>query len=68
MNKSIKKYKIIGMDCDSCAKMVELDLEDAGFSASCSYVKQSLEVETNSKEDEKKVTEIVKKSGYKLIN
>ncbi len=63
-----KVYKIQGMDCDSCAKMIELDLEDAGFNASCSYKKELLEVETGTIEDEKKVAEIVKKSGYNLSN
>ena len=52
------------MDCDSCAKMIELDLEDAGINASCSFAKQTLE--TDSQHDEKTVIEIVKKSGYSI--
>lgn len=64
---SKKVYKISGMDCDSCAKMIELDLEDAGFSASCSYAKQSLEVEIKEKSDGDKVEQIVQKSGYKVL-
>ena len=61
---SKKIYKINDMDCDSCAKMIELDLEDAGIKASCSFAKQTLE--TDSEHDEKTVIEIVKKSGYSI--
>lgn len=62
-----KTYKIKGMDCDSCAKMIELDLEDGGFKASCSYAKEVLEVELANIEDEKEVSSIVKKGGYQLL-
>jgi len=63
MNKS-KFYKIGGMDCDSCAKMIELDLEDVGISAKCSYSKGLLEVKND--HDSNEVIEIVKKAGYTL--
>lgn len=59
-----KTYKIKGMDCASCATLLEMDLEDAGFKAYCSYPKESLEVEGN--HDQKMVEEIVKKSGYSI--
>ncbi len=58
-------YKITGMDCDSCAKMIELDLEDAGHQCKCSYASQTLEI--NDPHDTKKVMDIVKKAGYTLI-
>ena len=62
-----KSFKIKGMDCDACAKMIELDLEDIGAKADCSYSKCTLDVEfdsdTLSEEDiRKKVIE----SGYDL--
>jgi len=57
----IKKYKILGMDCASCASLLECDLEDAGIKCNCSYAKGTLEVE--GKHDLNKVIEIVKKSG-----
>jgi copper chaperone CopZ len=57
-------YKIKGMHCASCASMLELDLEDAGIKASCSYTKATLEVE--GVHDEKKILEVVKKSGYSI--
>ena len=63
-----KKYKIQGMDCDACAKLIELDLEDAGITASCNWAKEVLEVETNGdKEKENKVKEIVENGGYTLV-
>lgn len=65
MSKSNKKiYKITGMHCASCAAMIELDLEDAGINAKCSYANSSLEIE--GKHDEKKVIEVIKKSGYSV--
>lgn len=62
--KTKKTYKIVGMHCASCASMIELDLEDAGIPAKCSYAKEELEVEGD--HDSKKVVEIVKKSGYSV--
>ena len=57
-------YKIKGFDCASCASLLELDFEDAGIKAKCSYPKGTLEIE--GPHDEKKVLEIVKKSGYSI--
>ncbi len=63
MSKAI--YKISGMDCDSCAKMIELDLEDAGIKCSCSYARSELTIK---EEHEKQVViDIIKKSGYNVI-
>ena len=62
MNKTI--YKIEGMHCPSCASMIELDLEDAGITAKCSYANGALEIEGD--HDKKNVVEVVKKSGYSL--
>lgn len=65
---SKKIFKISGMDCDACAKMIELDLEDAGISCSCSYATQGLEVEINNKDEYIKVVEVIKKSGYGITD
>lgn len=62
--KTNKTYKISGMDCASCASLIEMDLEDAGIKATCSYPKETLEVEGT--HDQKKVIGIVKKSGYSV--
>ncbi len=59
-----KIYKIEGMDCASCASLIEMDLEDAGIKASCSYPSETLEIE--GKHDVKKIEEIIGKSGYTL--
>ena len=59
-----KTYRIKGMDCPSCASMLELDLEDAGIKAKCSYPNSCVEVEQ--KHDPKKVIETVIKSGYSI--
>jgi len=63
-----KKYKISGMDCDACAKMIELDLEDTGIKASCNYAKQTLEVELSDEILEKKLLETVEKGGYQITS
>lgn len=60
-----KAYKIKGMTCESCAKMIELDLEDAGHKCKCSYANETLEIESD--HDVKIIAEIIKKSGYTLI-
>lgn len=60
-----KIYKIKGFDCASCATLLEMDLEDAGIKASCSYQKEELEVED--KHDKKKLVEIIKKGGYSIV-
>lgn len=59
-----KTYKIKGFDCASCAALLEMDLEDAGIKAKCSYPKESVEVE--GVHDAKKLIEIVSKSGYSI--
>ncbi|MEK7168520.1 MAG: cation transporter [Patescibacteria group bacterium] len=64
MLNSKKTYKIKGMTCDSCAKMIELDLEDAGHICKCSYATETLEIEGD--HDIKKVIDIIKKAGYTL--
>lgn len=60
----MKIYKIHGMDCAACAGLIELDLEDAGINASCSYPKQTLEIE--GEHDFEKVKELIEKAGYKI--
>lgn len=63
MNKK-QTYKITGLDCASCASLIEMDLEDAGIKARCSYPKEALEILND--HDQKKVIDIVKKAGYNL--
>lgn len=59
-----KTYKIEGFSCPSCATMLEMDLEDAGIKAACSYAKEVIEIDGD--HDVTKIEQIVIKSGYKL--
>lgn len=63
-----KTYKISGMDCASCATLIEMDLEDAGIKASCSYSREKLVIEYENDPDETKVKEVVTKSGYSIAS
>ena len=62
MNLKKYNYKINGMDCASCATLIQMSLEDAGYKSSCSYMSEEITIE--GKHDIKKVMEIVKKAGY----
>lgn len=60
-----KTYAVEGMHCTSCAIVIESDLEDIGVRASCSYAKQTLEVEYDEeKASEDLITQTAKNSGY----
>ncbi len=63
---NMKTYKIQGMDCTSCAMMIESDLEDVGIKAKCNYAKETLEVE-GANINEKVINDVVEKAGYKII-
>lgn len=62
-----KTYKIEGMNCSSCAAMLELDLEDEGIKSSCSYADCQLKIDSDEKDVGKKVRRVVEKAGYKLV-
>ena len=59
-----KIYKISGMNCPSCASLLELDLEDAGVKAKCSYPKSTVEVEEDG--NFVNIKKVVEKSGYQI--
>lgn len=62
-----KSYKVLDMHCTSCALVIESDLADAGIKASCSYARQTLDVEYDeAKVTEKTVQSIVRASGYDM--
>ncbi len=65
-NLTKKIYKISGMDCEACAKMIELDLEDIGIKSSCSYPKEELEIEIGNNFNEDELKKLLLKSGYVL--
>ena len=60
-----KIYNIKGLECPSCASLIEMDLESAGLKCNCSYAKETLEVD--GEHDLKMLKEIVKKSGYNIL-
>ena len=64
-----KEYKVVGMDCPSCAMLIEGELEDAGVeNASCSYAEEKLLVEFDEEQiDETKIEEVIKQTGYSLL-
>ena len=60
-----KTYNIEGMHCTGCAMVIESDLEDIGVKATCSYAKQSLDVEFDETNiTDQQISDVVKKSGY----
>lgn len=62
-NKYSNIYKITGMDCPSCAMLVESELEDAGIKAKVSYAKE--EIEVGDSYDPVKISKIVSCLGYR---
>ncbi len=63
-----KTYKIKGMHCASCAMLIEGELEDAGIKATCSYAKQTLEIESERDIDKHKVEAAVARAGYTTVD
>lgn len=62
-----KTYKLQGLNCPSCAMLIESELEDAGIKAKCSYAKNELTIEKgeiNEDDLKKKIEEL----GYKVSN
>ncbi|TSC89979.1 MAG: Uncharacterized protein G01um10145_410 [Microgenomates group bacterium Gr01-1014_5] len=57
-----KTFSIKGMHCSSCASLIELELEDVGIKASCSYPKQALEVDENI--DKEELKKVIQPLGY----
>lgn len=54
------------MECASCAAMLEIDLEDADIKGKCSFATSELRVESDHKDIDNKVRQIVEKAGYQL--
>lgn len=65
----IKKYKISGMHCVSCATIIENALEKAGLAdeAICQYANSELIIKSQKEIDDQKIIEAVEKTGYKAI-
>ena len=55
------------MDCAACASLIEMDFEDVGIKAKCSYPNETLEVEFNERtHNESVIKEVVSKSGFAI--
>ncbi|MFH1187221.1 MAG: heavy-metal-associated domain-containing protein [Candidatus Levyibacteriota bacterium] len=66
----IKKFKIKGMHCSSCAMNIDGELEDTEGvgKASTSFAKQTVEVEYDSdKISDKKIAKVIKTAGYEAM-
>lgn len=62
-----KIYKIKGLECPSCAKMLELDLEEIGIKGVCKYAESTLEIEdVKDKIQEEKIKEVLKKNNLEI--
>lgn len=64
-----KKYTIKGIDCPSCALLIEAELEEENIKAKVNYASSVLEIESQTDEDAEKDTEgrmikTVQKLGY----
>lgn len=63
-----KIYKITGMDCVSCANLIELELEDMGFTAKCNFPKEELIIESGKVNvEEEEIKKKIKDLGYEII-
>lgn len=62
-----KILKIKGMHCTSCAKMIEMELEDKVNKIQASYEKANAEIDFNeNKITEKEIKQIITGLGYKV--
>ena len=65
-----KTFKIEGMHCNSCAMLIDMDIEDLPGVKLCktSYAKSKTEVEfEESKIKPETLIEVIKNTGYKAI-
>lgn len=66
--KTKKTYAVKGMHCPSCAMLIEGELEDRGIVGTCSYAKQTIEVETEKTDvPTHLVKEAVEAAGYHIV-
>ena len=59
-----KTYKIQGMHCKSCAKTIEMELEEKSDSINVDFNNKLLEIETDL--SDKEIKSIINKLGYKI--
>lgn len=63
-----KTYKIEGMHCASCAKLIEMELKDKVKNISVNYKTGTAIIEfDNNKISENEIKSIIIKAGYKIV-
>jgi copper chaperone CopZ len=63
-----KIFKIKGMHCESCAKLIEMELKDKVKNISVNYETGKAIIEfDNNKISENEIKNIITKAGYKTI-
>ncbi len=64
----VKKYKVDGMHCVSCAMLIENELEDKGLvdEAVCEYAKSELILRSQKELDTAQVAKTIEKLGYTI--
>lgn len=64
-----KVYKIKGMHCESCVKLIKMELDDAGFNLSeVNLEKKKLEIPEEYKSKIQEIKEAVKRAGeYEVL-
>ena len=67
-NQIIKTYKIEGMNCVSCATLIENELEEREVvdEAVCDYASSKLTVRSGREIDDTTVTKTVEQFGYRI--
>lgn len=64
-----KLFKIKGMHCNSCERLIEIELKDRVSSIKVSYAKNEALIDFDpEKISEKEITESIKKLGYEVIS
>jgi copper chaperone CopZ len=62
-----KIFCIKGMHCNSCAMMIENELEDRGIKSKIDFANEKAEVEFDEKKiSEKEIKKIIEKLGYNI--
>jgi copper chaperone CopZ len=62
-----KTYKIEGMHCTSCSKLIEMELEDKVNKIEVDYEKGTAKIDFNEKEiSEQEIKNIIKKQGFEM--
>jgi len=62
-----KIFRVEGMHCESCVKMIQMELEGKVSKANIDYKKGIAEIEFDeNKTNEKEIIESIKTAGYKV--